>query len=345
MIKFGEVEDLLPGYLSDGIPDKDRAVVVEWLLESTENEILFNEIKTAWEAIPVLNEMEQFNSFEALKKVNLKLPNSISRRWWNGLQRAAAILLIPLLAYTGYMTFKYHTKYSEQIVMQTVTSRMGMVSQLALADGTKVWLNSGSELKFPVRFDGDKREVHLKGEAFFEVTKNENQPFRINANEFKVEVLGTSFNVINFDEENQSEVVLVTGKVKLTSENKDGNKDFGFLNPGQRAVYVKGEQKVVKNEVEVDKYISWRDGTLIFRDDSMEEVAKRLSRWFNVEIVIVDPEIQSYIYKATFRDESLLQVLNLLKMSGPINYKISQRKSLPNGEFTKQKVILMKRKS
>ena len=138
---------------------------------------------------------------------------------------------------------------------------------------------------------------------------------------------------------------MVTGKVKLTSENKDGNKDFGFLNPGQRAVYVKGEQKVVKNEVEVDKYISWRDGTLIFRDDSMEEVAKRLSRWFNVEIVIVDPEIQSYIYKATFRDESLLQVLNLLKMSGPINYKISQRKSLPNGEFTKQKVILMKRKS
>ena len=345
MIKFSDVEDLLPGYLSDDITDKDRAVVVEWLMESAENEILFNEIKTAWEAIPVLNEMEQFNSFEALRKVNLKLPSANSRRWWNTLQRIAAILLIPLLVYSGYLTFKYHAKSNEQIVMQTVTSRQGIITRLTLADGSKVWLNSGSELQFPIRFDSDKREVHLKGEAFFEVTKNENQPFRVNANDLKVEVLGTSFNVVNFDDEIQSEVVLVTGKVQLSSENRDGNKKFGFLNPGQRAVYVKGEQKILKNEVEVDKYIAWRDGTLIFRDDPMEEVAKRLSRWFNVEIAFTDPEIRSYIYKATFRDESLIQVLNLLKLSGPIDYRISQRKSLPNGEFTKQKVSLMKRKS
>ena len=149
MIKFSDVEDLLPGYLSEDITDKDRAVVVEWLMESAENEILFNEIKTAWEARPVLNEMEQFNSFEALRKVNLKLPSANSRRWWNTLQRIAAILLIPLLVYSGYLTFKYHAKSNEQIVMQTVTSRQGIITRLTLADGSKVWLNSGSELQFP----------------------------------------------------------------------------------------------------------------------------------------------------------------------------------------------------
>ncbi len=345
MVRFSDVEGLLPGYLSADITDKDRAIVDEWLKESTENEILFHEIKTAWESIPLLNEMEQFNSFDALKKVNLKLPNSNSRRWWRTLQHAAAILLLPLLVYSGYLTFKDHAKYDEQMVMQTVTSRQGMVSRLVLADGTKVWLNSGSELQFPIRFEGLKREVHLKGEAFFEVTKNEKQPFRVNTSELKVEVLGTSFNVVNFDDDSQSEVVLVTGKVQLTSENGVERIDFGPLHPGQRAVYEKGEQKVTRSEVEVEKYTSWRNGTLIFREDSMHEVAKRLSRWFNVEIEITDPEIESYVYKATFRDESLIQVLNLLKLSGPVDYRISQRKNLPNGEFAKQKVSIMKRKS
>ena len=229
--------------------------------------------------------------------------------------------------------------------MQTVTSRQGMVSRFTLADGTKVWLNSGSELKFPYTFDRDKRVVQLKGEAFFEVTKNEKQPFRVSTNELKIEVLGTSFNVVNFDDDMHSEVVLVKGKVALFSENGSIKKEYGTMHPGQRVIYEKNNQSIISENVEVDKYIAWREGNLIFRDDSMEEVVKRLSRWFNVEITIRDPEIKSYIYKATFRNENLIQVLNLLKMSAPIDYRITDRKSLPNGEFTKQKVNLMKRKS
>src|SRR5665647_1662759 len=93
--------------------------------------------------------------------------------------------------------------------------------------------------------------------------------------------------------------------------------------PGQRAIYQKEEQKVITGEVDVDKYIAWRDGNLIFRDDSMEDVVKRLSRWFNVEIAINDPEIKNYIYKATFRNENLTQVLNLLKLSAPIDYRVT----------------------
>jgi len=96
--------------------------------------------------------------------------------------------------------------------------------------------------------------------------------------------------------------------------------------------------------VKVDKYIAWLDGNLIFRDDNMEDVVKRLSRWFNVEMVIKDPEIRSYAYKATFRNENLSQVMNLLKISAPIDFKIVESKALQNGEFTKQKVYLMKKK-
>lgn len=347
MINFSEIEDLLPGYLSVDLPDKDRAMVDEWLNESPENEALFLEIKGAWEVLPLLSEMEQFNSFEALKKVNVKIPQSKYRKWRITVQRAAAILFLPLLVYSGYMTIKNQTKGNTkvQVIMQTVSTRQGMVTQFALADGTKVWLNSGSELEFPIRFAADKREVKLKGEAFFEVTKNEKQPFRVNANELKVEVLGTSFDVVSFDDDTQSEVILVTGKVALSSEDGQIKKEYGTMHSGQRAIYEKEKQKVFTEEVEVGKYIAWRKGNLIFRDDSMEDVVKRLSRWFNVEITINDPEIKNYIYKATFRNENLTQVLNLLKLSAPIDYRITDRKMLPDGEFTKQKVFLMKKKS
>jgi len=346
-ISLSEIEALLPGYLSGELSDEDRVMMNNWRSESPENEAIYLENLKAWEAMSLLSEMEQFNSFEALRKVNTKISQPQSAGWWITIQRIAAILLLPLLVYSGYLTFQNRTKINlqEQVMMQTISSRQGMVTQFALVDGTKVWLNSGSELQFPSRFNGNKREVILKGEAFFEVTRNEKQPFRVNANELKVEVLGTSFNVVSFDDDIQSEVVLVTGKVALSSENGKIVNEFGTILPGQRAIYEKEQKKIVTEEVDVEKYIAWRDGNLIFQDDSMEDVVKRLSRWFNVEIIINDPEINKYIYKATFRNENLVQVLNLLKLSAPIDYRITDRKALANGDFTKQKVYLMKKKS
>lgn len=346
-MSFSEIEALLPGYLSGDVSDKDRAVIDDWRNESHENEAIYLESLKAWEAMILLNEMEQFNSFEALRKVNKKIALPQSAGWWITIQRVAAILMLPLLVYSSYLTFNNRTKADpqEQVMMQTISSRQGMVTQFALSDGTKVWLNSGSELQFPTIFNSKKREVILKGEAFFEVTKNEKLPFRVNTNELKVEVLGTSFNVVSFDDDTQSEVVLVTGKVGLSSEKGQIVKEYGNIIPGQRAIYKKENQEVITQEVDVAKYIAWRDGNLIFQDDSMEDVVKRLSRWFNVEITISDPEIKNYIYKATFRNENLIQVLNLLKLSAPIDYRITDRKALANGDFTKQKVFLMKKKS
>jgi ferric-dicitrate binding protein FerR (iron transport regulator) len=160
-----------------------------------------------------------------------------------------------------------------------------------------------------------------------------------------VDVLGTSFNVVSFEDDTLSEVVLVTGKVALASENGTIKKEFGVMHSGQRAIYEKEKREVVTQEVDVEKYIAWREGKLIFRDDAMEDVVKRLSRWFNVEIAINDPEIKNYIYKATFRNENLIQVLNLLKLSAPIDYRITNRRVLPDGNFTRQKVFLMKKRS
>jgi len=344
---YRELEELLPGYLSGELPDKDRAMIDEWRVESTENEIIFQESLKAWEAIPLLHEMEQFNSFEALKKINTRISNQATTKWWIPIQRIAAILVLPLLLYSGYISVRNASlkkQQEEHVVMQTISSRQGMVTQFDLADGTKVWLNSGSSLQFPVSFNGVLREVKVTGEAFFQVARNEKQPFRVHAKDLNIEVLGTSFNVVSYVDEKLSEVVLVEGKVNLSTEVDQLKIDFGAMHPGQRAVYKEEFQKVCTEEVNPEKYIAWLDGNLIFRNDPMEDVARRLSRWFNVEIVINDPEIKSYAYKATFRNENLSQVLSLLKISAPIDYKITGNKLLPNGEYSKQKVYLMKKK-
>lgn len=344
---YFDLEKLLPGYLSGDLPDKDRAIIDEWRMESSENENFFKESQKAWEAIPLLNEMEQFNSFEALKKINTRISNQASTKWWIPIQRIAAILLLPLLIYSGYISIRnesFKKQHEKHVVMQTISSRQGMVTQFDLADGTKVWLNSGSSLQFPTSFNGAFREVKVMGEAFFQVTRNEKQPFRVHAKDLNIEVLGTSFNVASYVDEKQSEVVLVEGKVNLSTFVEQIKTDFGAMHPGQRAVYTDDTKKVAATDVEVEKHIAWRDGNLIFRNDPMEDVARRLSRWFNVEIVINDPEIKSYVYKATFRNENLTQVLNLLKLSAPIDYRITGNKLLPNGEYSKQKVFLIKKK-
>ena len=345
-IRISEIDELLPDYLSGDISNKDRTIVDSWRMDSLENEALYLECVKAWEAIPLLHEMEQFNSFEALKKVNTRISKSGSSKWWVIIQRVAAILLLPLLVYSGYLTMQILKKQKltkEHVVMQTITSRQGMVTQFSLSDGTEVWLNSCSKLQFPVLFTGDMREVKLSGEAFFKVAKNEKQPFRVNAREFNIDVLGTSFDVITYDDDKHSEVILIEGKVSLSAEDGQIVREYGTLHSSQRAVFNVESREVCAYEVDVDKYISWLDGTLIFRDDLMEDVVRRLSRWFNVEIVFSDPEIKSYIYTATFIHENLEQVLKLLKLSAPIDYRIIDNKPLPGNEFTKQKIFLMKK--
>jgi ferric-dicitrate binding protein FerR (iron transport regulator) len=346
-LKFEEIEPLLIEYFSDKISEKEKKTVDDWRKSDPENEKLFKELLFSWNAMPELKNMELFNSFEALRKIEPSLEDSVKYKWIGVFQRIAAILIIPLMFYALYISVQNaSTKkltYQDQVI-QTVKSKEGIVSKIILSDRTKVWLNSDATIQFPVNFIGEKREITLNGEAYFEVTENKEKPFIINSNGLKIEVLGTSFNVSSYLNETNSEVVLVNGKVNLYAMNKGQTTSLGYLTPGYKAVFDKGSGKAVASQVEVDKYVSWINGQLIFRDDSMSEVVKRLSHWYNVEITILDKEINDYIYTATFSNETISQVLYLLSISAPIDYKIKGREKKGNGEFTKQKIILMKKK-
>lgn len=254
---FKEIEDLFPGYFSDELSEKERSLVDQWRRETSENEKIFQVASAAWKSVLMLDEMEKYNSFDALKAVHSRLPQAKPIRWMFYFQRFAAIVLLPLLIYMAYLEIICHrlNEKNQQAVWQTITTNQEMTSQFYLADSTRVWLNSGSNLQFPYVFSREKREVRLIGEAFFKVTENKKSPFIIHAGNLAITVLGTTLNVISHSDQT-AEVVLVTGKVSL-SVNKDHTSVYkGELKPGQRAIFNNQTETIQIDHVDVEKYNS-----------------------------------------------------------------------------------------
>lgn len=205
------------------------------------------------------------------------------------------------------------TKYNVLIVPK------GGEFTLILADGTKVWLNSHSKLKYPVVFNDQTRTVYLEGEAYFEVTKDLEHPFRINAkNNVSIEVLGTSFNVKSYADENTVETVLEEGSVCMSQ-----GKDTVMLSPGYKAIYHSGEPIKTEN-VNTELYTAWRHGQYIFMDESVENILKQLSRWYDIEVFYSSEAAKSAIFSGDVRKYSDINVLlEAMEIAGGIHFKIN----------------------
>jgi transmembrane sensor len=258
-------------------------------------------------------------------------------RWYS---LAAAILLIPFLIAAGFWLAGREgdqKMLSEQRMTSNLVAPMGSRIAFTLPDGTKGWLNSGSAMAYSLPFS-DQRKVTLIGEAWFEVARDEKNPFEITAGNSKIRVLGTKFNVNAYPAEKYVEVVLDEGKVEFSCP---GISVPVVLKPDERLVY--RNEKVNLSMTDASKYAAWVDGKLVFRGDPMAEVARRLERWYNIDVEIVDKDLETYTFRGTFQDDSLAEVLRLLSMTSPIRYKISERKALDDGTFEKEKVLLYRK--
>ena len=336
---------LLASYFSGSLTQEEREAIEGWKEASEENFSAFKNAEKVSRSIGLLQEMRHYNPSLALQKVNKSIGQARQHKgffyYW---QRIAAALLLPLLIAGTIFFLSEKDKVPENsVVWQTVVTPPGIKSQVKLPDGTHVWMNSGSRLSYPTPFINDKRNVKLTGEAFFVVAKNKDHPFLVNLGKIGIEVLGTKFNVTNYLEEKSTEIVLTDGKVRLYGVNSAKRQKIATMQPGQRALYRQGNNKLSLKYVDTDKYTSWIEGRLIFRDDSMNEVVRKLDRWFNVDIEIADPEIAGYVYTATFRNETISQILDLLKRTSPIGYTIIPSKKLEDGSFEQQKIIITKK--
>lgn len=251
--------------------------------------------------------------------------------------RVAAILMLPLLVWLGLSNYR--------VLNAGNTSRIEIKApafaraQFSLPDGTVGWLNCGSSLKYRGDFMKD-RKVTLNGEAFFDVQKNPERPFIVSTTEFDVTVLGTKFNIASYENENKVEVVLDEGKMILN--NKESNKSY-TMNPNDLIVYDKTNKELSIEEVQTNKYLSWVEGKLIFRNDPLDVVAGRLERWYNVEVEIMGSISDKSRLRATFIDENLDEILYYLKRSLSIDYRIEEGSIGDDGIYMKKKVLIMEK--
>jgi ferric-dicitrate binding protein FerR (iron transport regulator) len=261
------------------------------------------------------------------------------------LRNVAAILLFPVFGLGILFSFKYYSTRSQQASVSQayneVFSSADAITKVTLPDGSNVWLNHSSSLCYPAVFSVKFREVELKGEGFFEVAYNPALPFVVNAGEIQVLARGTTFNIMAYPNENKIETSLVSGNIELRKSLPNGKTTtFYKMSPTDHTIYNIKNNEILTKSISDGRYFSWKEGKLIFTAEPMEEVVNKLSRWFNVEMTIKDPELKNITLTATFVNETLPQVLELIALMSPISYSISDRKKDSSGTFSKRKVIL-----
>lgn len=265
---------------------------------------------------------------------------SVLKQIINIYSRVAAILLLLILLAGLWFYFTPKPEpvvLAEQTVYSTIYAPMGSRISFNLPDGSTGFLNSGSTLTYSIPFAGN-RNIELKGEAWFDVIHDEQHPFEINAGTSSVRVLGTNFNLRAYPKERFIEIVLAEGSVEFTAK---PNAQPMKIAPSERMTY--DEKGIHVETTDPAKFKGWTEGKLIFRGDKMEDVARRLERWFNIEVVVEGTTMDDYSFRATFEDDTLYEVLSLLSRTSPMGYRVTPRKLMPDGTWQKEKVTFYKK--
>lgn len=256
------------------------------------------------------------------------------------IRNIAAILLLPLLGLSVYLYHQTNVLKSSSIRLLEATTASGVRTKITLSDGSEVWLNSGSTLSYPERFTKDKRQVTLSGEAFFKVKSDKDHRFDVQTSDgITVSAYGTEFNVQAYAEEPEIKATLAEGHIQIDQTNQPASQE---LIPGEQAVYSRHTQQMQVRKANLLVETAWKDGKLVFRRTPMEEIAKQLSRHFNVNIQLQGKEIFDYTYSATFTTETLAEILSLLEKTAPIRCEIIEPQQQSDLAFTRKKVIICK---
>ncbi|MEI6679772.1 MAG: FecR family protein [Mariniphaga sp.] len=314
-----------------------------WLESSPENLSEYKELANLLSYSDRLAAMKKIDTGKDLLVVQKKLnQGSNFNRWLQTFQRAAAILILPLLLYTVWI--RSHSFESKSGTLISSETAFGVRTQIQLSDGTIVWLNSGSKLTYPEAFESSTREVKLIGEAYFQVKSDSEHPFYIDLNGYKIKATGTRFNISNYTGDKEITTFLEHGKVSILMGANEGQSQPVRLNEKEIIILNKAQKQYKIQSTDGLKYLGWIKGLLILKNDCIINVADRLGRWYNAEVIFDDELAKSgYVFTATFKQETLEEAMKLLSYSTPITYKIVQGAQLKDSSFSKRKVIITKK--
>jgi len=299
----------LKRWLSDAATHSE---VESWLAEnwatSPENDS-DTLIETVFQQIEAYQDERQSKSVFSIKRM-LKI-----------YQKVAAFLLIPIIGF-GILYWVSQQNQSVGQYTETIAPR-GQKSQIVLTDGTKVWLNSDTKIKYPGNFSKNERDVYLDGEAFFEVSKNPHQPFVVHTSGVDVKVLGTKFNVKAYADENQIETSLFEGKVNLLLNDPSSTQQIEKeVEPGQSFIYSKADHQLAANKFPQDEINGWKKNQLIFKDDTFSNLVKKVERWYDVKVVYDEEQFNDRrLTVELYEGERLDRLLNIISMALSVDYK------------------------
>lgn len=350
-------KEILVKYISNSCSDEEFEAFAHWV-EAGEQEDDKEWIYEHWKAFNPNQTAQNEDKYSTLldkihHKINLQKGVSEAPKrstyslLMNRFSRAAAILFIPLLGLVGYLLSDNYSQ-NRQFAAITVDSLeivapIGSQTIVQLSDGTEVNLNYGSRIKYPRNFSGDTREITLSGEAYFNVAHNPEKPFVVKTHALNVTALGTEFDVQAYDGDATVATTLVEGKVAVDKIMADRSVNpVGTMVPGQHVQYNRNTGKITSTKGNIEKYIAWTEGKMVFDNSPITAVAKELSRKFNVDIEVAE-DIRELTYTVTFVNDPLSLILDLMSETTPITYKRFPRRKLPDGTFSKLKIELKRR--
>jgi transmembrane sensor len=276
--------------------------------------------------------------FQSKKKMKLTPQRTFEPVYWY--RRMAGILILPLLILSIWFFYSQRQLKSDFDQLNEYTQKksirvvapLGAQLQIELPDGSKAWLNSGSEINYPAYFSREKREVKMIGEVYFQVAKS-SKMFVVENPGPTIKVHGTEFNVHAYPDEKETTVALAKGEIALERNGREI-----MMTPGEVVTFDKINKQLTKQKSDIYLYTSWREGKYIFRDAPLEVILKTLERNYNVSIRLEDPSMSQFKYDATINGEPLNQILDLLTFSGPLKYKYKRQQIKADGSYSKAEV-------
>ena len=339
-----DVNEKILQYFQGRLSIEETRVFEEILEASPEMKSEIEAYRYIWNLSDTMRRQQLINTESNWRKLSKRLYfYRIQKNLWGGLQKVAVILLIPLILVSIYLyenKDKDKTHKSESI---EVFSAYGLVSRITLPDGSTVWLNSGTRITYPQSFENGKRQVFLSGEAYFEVKSDPKNRFDvITPDGITVSAYGTKFDVCAYHDDNYTDAILVNGHVEV----RKAGMNTSMLLSGQQASINRGDERLNFNVSRVNIYekTAWKDGKMVFRRAGFKEIATKLSRKFNAEIILQGKTLYDYEYTATFTVESLSEILSLLEKSAPIKCSIIESEKQSDDSFSKKKVIICEKK-
>ena len=319
-------EILIGKKLSNEITENELTELGDWINLDRKNQKLFEESNQFWQSSRKL-----FSSEEILKdktKVNDQIKIQL-RHKQKKIQpvlfyRIAAVIAIPVFLAAGWYAGTRYAGSSKDLLCE-VSAPKGQIAECVLADGTRVWLNTGSTIQYNPTLWGKNRVIKLTGEAYFKVTENQHKPFIVETSDVQVKVLGTSFNVKAYPDEKNTETTLEEGRIQLLINDFPEQAPIE-LNPGDHAIYQTDNKKL--NIEKTDTYLltAWRDGKYIFKDADLKTIVQQLEKLYDVHIYLKNKQMGQLRFRGMFEyNKNILDALETIERSTSLKYRMNGR--------------------